>query len=69
MGAWFRTSRARAAVLQAVAGLGLTVRSAHVDTVGPQAVDVFYLQEADAGVLSDTRAARAAHAIRGALGG
>jgi len=56
-------------VLQAVAALGLTVRSAHVDTVGPQAVDVFYLQEADAGALSDTRAARAAHAIRAALGG
>lgn len=56
-------------VLQAVAALGLTVRSAHVDTVGPQAVDVFYLQEADAGALSDTRAAHAAHAIRAALGG
>ncbi len=56
-------------VLHSVASLGLTVRSAHVDTVGPQAVDAFYLQESDAGVLSDTRAAQAAHAIRAALGG
>ena len=56
-------------VLRAVASLGLTVRSAHVDTLGPQAVDAFYLQETDAGALSDTRAAQAAHAIRAALGG
>jgi [protein-PII] uridylyltransferase len=45
------------------------VRSAHVDTLGPQAVDVFYVQEAHAGALSDTRAAEAAHAVRGALSG
>jgi [protein-PII] uridylyltransferase len=45
------------------------VRSAHVDTLGPQAVDVFYVQEAHAGVLSDTRAAEAAHAVRDALSG
>jgi [protein-PII] uridylyltransferase len=57
------------AVLHVVAALDLTVRSAHVDTVGPQAVDAFYLQETDAGALSDTRAAQAAHAIRTALGG
>ena len=43
------------------------MRSAHVDTLGPQAVDVFYLQEASAGVLSDRRAAEAAHAVRDAL--
>ena len=45
----------------------MTVRSAHVDTLGPQAVDVFYLQEASAGVLGDRRAAAAAHAVRAAL--
>ena len=47
--------------------LDVAVRSAHVDTLGPQAVDVFYLQEASAGALSETRAAEAAHAVRAAL--
>jgi [protein-PII] uridylyltransferase len=54
-------------VCAALAELDVTVRSAHVDTLGPQAVDVFYLQEASAGVLSDQRAAAAAHAVRAAL--
>ena len=54
-------------VCEALAQLDVTVRSAHVDTLGPQAVDVFYLQEASAGVLSDQRAAAAAHAVRAAL--
>ena len=53
--------------LAALARLEITVRSAHVDTLGPQAVDVFYLQEASAGALSETRAAEAAHAVRDAL--
>jgi [protein-PII] uridylyltransferase len=51
----------------ALARLDLTVSSAHVDTLGPQAVDVFYVQEAYAGALSETRAAEAAHAVRDAL--
>jgi len=54
-------------VCAALAKLDLTVRSAHVDTLGPQAVDVFYVQESSAGILSDTRAAEAAHAVRSAL--
>ncbi|WP_110181732.1 [protein-PII] uridylyltransferase [Nocardioides solisilvae] len=54
-------------VLSVVAGLGMTVRSAHVDTLGPQAVDVFYLQELGAGALAEDRAASAAHAVRAAL--
>jgi len=54
-------------VLAALADLDITVRSAHVNTLGPQAVDVFYLQEANAGALSDQRAAEAAHAVRAAL--
>jgi [protein-PII] uridylyltransferase len=54
-------------VCAALAALDLTVRSAHVDTLGPQAVDVFYVQESQAGVLSDTRAADAAHVVRDAL--
>ncbi|WP_298515388.1 [protein-PII] uridylyltransferase [uncultured Nocardioides sp.] len=56
-------------VCAALARLDIAVRSAHVDTLGPQAVDVFYLQEAAAGVLSETRAAEAAHAVREALAG
>ena len=53
--------------LAALASLDITVRSAHVDTLGPQAVDVFYLQEASAGALSEPRAAEAAHAVRAVL--
>jgi [protein-PII] uridylyltransferase len=56
-------------VCAALARLDVAVRSAHVDTLGPQAVDVFYLQEAHAGVLGDQRAAEAAHAVRAALSG
>lgn len=55
------------AVCRALADLGLSVRSAHVDTLGPQAVDVFYVQEYAASALSDERAASAAHAVRAAL--
>lgn len=51
-------------VCSTLAGLDVSVRSAHVSTLGPQAVDVFYVQEASAGALSETRAAEAAHAIR-----
>lgn len=54
-------------VCAALARLDIAVRSAHVDTLGPQAVDVFYLQEGSAGVLSDQRAADAARAVRAAL--
>lgn len=56
-------------VCAALARLDIAVRSAHVDTLGPQAVDVFYLQESGAGALADTRAAEAAHAVRAALSG
>jgi [protein-PII] uridylyltransferase len=54
-------------VCAALAALELTVRSAHLTTLGPQAVDVFYVQELGAGVLSDERAAAAVHAVRRAL--
>jgi [protein-PII] uridylyltransferase len=54
-------------VCAALARLDVAVRSAHVNTLGPQAVDVFYLQEASAGALSDVRASEAAHAVREAL--
>jgi [protein-PII] uridylyltransferase len=49
---------------RALARQGLTVRSAHVDTIGPQALDVFYVQEQDAGAPTDERSASAAHAVR-----
>ena len=54
-------------VCAALAANGVSVRSAHVDTLGPQAVDVFYVQEEGAGALSDHRASQAAHAVREAL--
>ncbi|MFP5253315.1 MAG: [protein-PII] uridylyltransferase [Actinomycetes bacterium] len=54
-------------VCSALAGLGLSIRSAHVTTVGPQAVDVFYVVEPGAGALRDDRAADAVHAVRAAL--
>jgi [protein-PII] uridylyltransferase len=54
-------------VCAALAQMDVSVRSAHVSTLGPQAVDVFYVQEASAGALSDERAASAAHAVRAAL--
>ena len=54
-------------VCAALAALDVSVRSAHVNTLGPQAVDVFYVQEHAAGRLGDDRAAEAAHAVRRAL--
>jgi [protein-PII] uridylyltransferase len=54
-------------VCRALAGLELSVRSAHVSTVGPQALDVFYVQEVGEVPLTDERAASAAHAVRRAL--
>ncbi|MEO6511518.1 MAG: HD domain-containing protein, partial [Nocardioides sp.] len=56
-------------VCAALAAVDVSVRSAHIDTLGPQAVDVFYVQESGAGPLSDHRASQAAHAVRGALTG
>lgn len=56
-------------VCRALARLDLSVRSAHVATLGPQVLDVFYVQETGAGALGDERAAAAAHAVRAALEG
>ncbi|WP_043641976.1 [protein-PII] uridylyltransferase [Nocardioides alkalitolerans] len=53
-----------ALVCRTLADLEISVRSAHISTLGPQAVDVFYVQEDAAGVLSDERASQAAHALR-----
>jgi len=54
-------------VLVALATLDLTVASAHLSTLGPQAVDVFYVQEQGGVRLGEERAAAAAHAVRRAL--
>jgi [protein-PII] uridylyltransferase len=54
-------------VCSALARIDVSVRSAHISTLGPQAVDVFYVQEAHAGALSEERASSAAHAVREAL--
>ncbi|MGA8209121.1 MAG: hypothetical protein WB798_03090, partial [Nocardioidaceae bacterium] len=54
-------------VCAALAGQDVSVRSAHLATLGPQTADVFYVQELGAGVLSDERAAAAVHAVRAAL--
>ena len=56
-------------VAKALAALGITVRSAHLSTLGPQAVDVFYLQEPGAGALSRERAQEAVEAVRAVLAG
>ncbi len=55
------------AVCRALAGLGVSVRSAHVSTVGPQAVDVFYVVEPTQQALNDDRVSAAVDAITAAL--
>ena len=54
-------------VCRALAQAAISVRSAHVTTLGPQAVDVFYVQEPGGGALSADRAAEASDAVRRAL--
>jgi [protein-PII] uridylyltransferase len=50
-------------VCSALAGLGVEVRSAHVETLGPQAVDVFYVGEPGGGALTGERVPAAATAV------
>ncbi len=56
-------------VLATLAGVELAVVSAHVATLGPQVVDVFYVQEVGGVRPSEERMASGAHAVRTALGG
>jgi [protein-PII] uridylyltransferase len=56
------------AVCAALAGLGIAVVSAHVATVGPRAVDVFYLHDEAGAGLTEERAAEAVRVVRAALG-
>jgi len=56
-------------VCAALAGVGVAVRSAHADTLGPQAVDVFYVQEPTGVPLGASRAAEARAAVLTVLTG
>ncbi|WP_372728054.1 [protein-PII] uridylyltransferase [Nocardioides sp.] len=56
-------------VCAALSAARVTVRSAHVDTLGPQAVDVFYLQDLQGRPLNDSRAESVTLAVRSALSG
>ncbi|MGN6251645.1 MAG: [protein-PII] uridylyltransferase [Marmoricola sp.] len=55
-------------VCAALASLGVVVRSAHVATLGPQAVDVFYVHEPAGTPLAPDRTAAAVAAVTAALG-
>lgn len=54
-------------VCRALAGLAISVRSAHVSTLGPQAVDVFYVQESDGDIDRPLEPGRAALAVTSVL--
>ena len=55
------------AVCRAVATLGLSIRSAHVTTIGPQAVDVFYVQDTQGQALNGPQTQAMLEAIREGL--
>ncbi|MGH3310919.1 MAG: HD domain-containing protein, partial [Streptomyces sp.] len=54
---------------RALEGAGVLVRSAHVSTLGADAVDAFYVTGADGAPLSSAEAAGLARELEGALGG
>ena len=54
-------------VCKALAALDISVCSAHIETYGPQSLDVFHVQEASAGQLADGRSAEAARCVAAAL--
>jgi [protein-PII] uridylyltransferase len=56
-------------VCSCLAALGVEVRSAHLETLGPQAVDVFYLGEPGGGPLSAVRARETVEALARSLAG
>lgn len=55
------------AVCRAVATFGLSIRSAHVTTIGPQAVDVFYVQDTQGQALNGPQTQAMLEAIREGL--
>lgn len=52
---------------RALTSFGVTIRSAHATTIGPQADDVFYVVDADGAALSDARMDDLAAALESAL--
>ncbi len=54
-------------VLRALAGAGVSVRSAHMGRIGPQVVDVFYVDDGAGRPLGDEVTSRAVAAVRAAL--
>lgn len=54
-------------VLRTLSDQGVSVRSAHVGTVGPQVVDVFYVQDGEGAPLSAAATEAAVTAVRRAL--
>ena len=54
-------------ICAALSGVQVSVTSAHLDTVGPQAVDFFYLQDKDRAPLSSGHAQQAVEAVLVAL--
>lgn len=54
-------------VTSALAGLDVSVHAARVDTLGAEAVDVFYLRTPDGAALSPARARETASAVQAAL--
>ncbi len=54
---------------RALEGAGVTVRSAHVSTLGANAVDAFYVTGPRGGPLGSVEAAELARTVQGALGG
>jgi [protein-PII] uridylyltransferase len=55
------------AVCAALATAGVDVRSAHVETIGPRAVDVFYVTDGAGRTLSSELAATIGERVRAAL--
>ena len=54
-------------VTSAIAAAGASARSVIIDTLGAEAVDVFYLIDPDGAALAHEEAERVAHAVRVAL--
>ena len=54
---------------RALSEIGLSIRSAHISTLAGQAIDTFYVTEADGSTLGDPRSEEAVSALRAAAAG
>jgi [protein-PII] uridylyltransferase len=54
---------------RALSEAGLSIRSAHISTLAGQAIDTFYVTEADGSALDDARSDEAVTALRAAAAG